>query len=111
VNIFFGVWFFSRKKDISFCTKDISSVKFWYFYKIFAGRTYISYRRRYSSGSVDILSILSIIWSEWIRARAKNNFVQQKIFQNILLSLHPLLQKNFGRFFLGVVDKHPKWLI
>jgi hypothetical protein len=26
----------------------------------------------------------------------------RRIFQNILLSLHPLLQKNFGRFFLGV---------
>jgi hypothetical protein len=86
-------------------TKDISSAKFRYFYKISAGRTYISYRRRYSSGSVDILSKPKIfIWSEWIRARAKDIFVQQKNFSKYSSVTTSSAAEEFRKiFFLGEI--------
>jgi hypothetical protein len=114
VNIFVWVWFSSRTENISSCTKDISSLIFWYFYNIVAGRRLIVYRRRYSSESVDILSRPKIfLCSERIRARTKDIFVQQKNFSKYSSVTTSSAAEEFRKifFFGAVVDFHPQWLI
>jgi hypothetical protein len=103
MNIFFWVWFPSCTEDLSYCAKDISSAKFWYFYNIFAGRRLISYWRRYSSGSVSIPDRKYWFGANEFELVQKIFLCSRRIFQNILLSLHPLLQKNSEDFFFGCI--------
>jgi hypothetical protein len=82
--------------------KNISSAKFWYLYNIFAGRRLIYYWRKYSSGSVNILSRPKIlIWSEWIRARTKEIFVQQKNFSKYSSVTTSYVAEEFRKIFFG----------
>jgi hypothetical protein len=103
MNIFVWVWFSSRTENISSCTKDISSVIFWYFYNIFASKRLIVYRRRYSSGSVDILSRPKIFrCSKRIWARTKDIFVQQKNFSKYSSVTTSSAAEEFRKIFFSV---------
>jgi hypothetical protein len=70
-------------------------------WNIFAGRRYI-FADRLIFHSYSFQNENTYLERINLSSYKRNFLCSRRIFQNIFLSQHPLLQKNFGNFFLGV---------